>query len=577
MTDCTGTSEKALVATASWTWSASRLFHLLPAILLIALCGVSAYRGYNTVSEIDWSFLFDSYRDIGIAQSMLDGRYPEDCILSGEYSWYNPGTGFCIAAIAKCTGIPVHLAGTRAGVFLNLLVPIGLFVLASRLYGRWMGAIAVVFLVLANPTQKGYDPVFMMLGCAITTYMPWLWAPHLAQGFFFLAMAAYWKALSTRRAVWYAATGALLGVTFMFHTAPALLLGLTVLATVWNEARESQSRSAVYARLRSALFHGLLTAAIAFVISLPYTLPILAKYQFHIRNMAPSVYQSDYFLLSTLPRLLRDLLTPTNAITLLGVAALLRRRRWEPRTVILLAWGGISVAFLVYSYIWQKWPALPHPITPAHHFMISLTAWKTIVFAVGVAALWHAGTWLWTRRAHAPSERDLQTAPARVCVAVVCLLLWIYTTPYRAYEDFRITREKPVYLQSWDLVRCVPLYEWMLASTQPDDVFLIENVQAEMKAVLPAGRKLVAGSLLIFLNPYVDCEKRSLDRQRLFDALQAGNEEGFMSLAGTYRVSHVILDKARPQPPQPDFLEPVFQTDDFSVYRIARNQQRGRE
>lgn len=412
--------------------------------------------------------------------------------------------------------------------------------------------------------------------------MPWLWAPHLAQGLFLLGLTAYWKALTTHSRGWFALTGVLLGVTFLFHTAAALILGLTVLLSIWVELRENHPAKGRRQAVLRTLGHGMLAASVAILASLPYTLPIILKYQFQVLNVAPSVYRDGYLTLSSLPVLLLDLLTPSNAIAMIGVYSLLQRPRWEPHKAILLAWPFVAVAFMAYSYAWQRWPSLPPQIMPAHHFMISLSLWKAIAFAMGIMLLVRWARAMGARamrhrkdipELHSTSagDRDPAGIPARVGVAIVFILMWTYVPGYRAYTDFKLTWNLDIYESVWDLARFEPVHDWLLRDTTTDDVFLTDNLHVEMKAVLPAGRKLVAATLAIFMNPYVDCQTRSDDRQSMLDALESGDHPCFIALADKYRVSHVILDKARLQPPQPDFLEPVFETGDFAVSRVRRD------
>ena len=142
-------------------------------LVMIGYCLVIALR---TTAGVQWPYEWDAFRDIGAAQTMLDGRYPEDPILSGKTLWYNPLTAACDAVFSAATGVPLPRGYVLLGPWLQLLAPAGFFVLVWVLFGRWTAVLALAAFLF------GKTDIIPAWNCA--SYSPWLLAPGFAQGFF---------------------------------------------------------------------------------------------------------------------------------------------------------------------------------------------------------------------------------------------------------------------------------------------------------------------------------------------------------------------------------------------------------
>src|ERR671919_104385 len=109
----------------------------VPVLLAAALIVLAFWFAVQATRGLEWPVESDFYRDMGAAQSMLDGNYPSDPLYLGEISWYNPLLPGIVALITAGTGLPLRVVYVQAGPYLNLLGPVFLFILASLLVGRW--------------------------------------------------------------------------------------------------------------------------------------------------------------------------------------------------------------------------------------------------------------------------------------------------------------------------------------------------------------------------------------------------------------------------------------------------------
>src|SRR5262249_29499885 len=156
----------------------------------------------------------------------------------------------------------VEVFHIHKGPWLNLLGPILFYVLGVRLFGRRaaLGALALyLFFMVGNEHSW-----------AMATYSPWLFAGNFSQGLFFAsALVEQWAAEDPTllRAV---LAGACIGLTFLAHTAPALILSAIACALLWNHWR------ALIAVVVSAL-----------VVASPFLASILWHYHLRVVNPEP--------------------------------------------------------------------------------------------------------------------------------------------------------------------------------------------------------------------------------------------------------------------------------------------------
>ena len=248
------------------------------ALILAALAVALTKTSGLTAPPDQW----DHFRDIAQAQTVRDGAPLSDQYYRDEWVWYNPLLPWALALGSAITGTSVEVFHVRSGPWLNLLGPLAFYLLGVRWIGRTAAFIALaVYLFFAIGDGPGW---------AYATYSPWLYSNNFAEGIFFTAALALQAASDRPTLTRAGAAGALVGLTFLAHTAPALILAIMACAA--------------FARRWPML---LTTGAAAFVVASPFLYSIGLQYHFHVVNTAPLSWVWEGVLTSqTLPQFLKD-------------------------------------------------------------------------------------------------------------------------------------------------------------------------------------------------------------------------------------------------------------------------------
>ncbi len=569
---------------------------ILPVLLAAGMTGYCLVFALRATSGVQWPYEWDAFRDIGAAQTMLDGRYPEDPILLGHTLWYNPLTAACNAAFSAATGVPLPQANVMLGPWLQLLTPAGFFVVLWVLFGRWAAVLGLAAFLFGKTDNI---PAW---NCA--TYSPWLFAPVLAEGFFYFTLAAFVLVRRKHPAslAWHALVGLLLALTFMTHTAPAVNAGgiMTVIIAVaawraWRgkEIQNPESRiqkgcgpgsccedkaDERYASRRTTSREILLPfavlLAVAFAASLPYTWSILRDYHFHVRNPWPGLYASSYVELAHFPERLRGAFNWRNLVAAGGAAVVLARPEWRRSALVPFAWAGLAALFLAQNYASQALMAcgvLTTTLVPGHHAAIYLSAARWVFFGAGAAALGGGAAQLLLRAAR---RRDNGIAAilanAACCAAVLAAVIagLFALRPYRDWLEMSITRNRAEYAAIHEAK--TDMYRWVLQNTARDAVFLTEEDAVGLQVVMPAARKL-SGTMLLYMNPYVDIQPLMADRRGMLDAMKNGNSSQFYEIARRRGVTHFLgRDKAPDGTPAaaPHFFREVHHSGGLVAYEL---------
>ena len=538
--------------------------YLLDAAVALA-CLVALVHGLRVVWDLSWPCDVDLYRDIGFAQSIRDGDLLGDPLYLGERAWYNPLVPGLIALGSLLSGQPVHLVGTKMGAVVDLISPLGFYVMASCLLGRRTGAVGTVVFLFAGLGQ--------MPSWAAAAYSPWLWPSNFVQGLFYLALAAHWQALRSQRYRWHLGSGALLGLTFLGHTAPALILGGIVvvtfvrqLASTWVEEPASPAR-------HRAVLSLLLTLGTALVVSLPYAASIVFHYGLEVKNPEPASWLWGKITLYSVADFIAANFSLLTVVPAMGLLAVVLRRRSSER-VLVLTWLALAALLFAYTYVWQafKLVGVQVPrIVPGHHFLIYLKAVEALLFGHGLLLLLRYLPWL--ARHLVPSlDRALTSREAagpwiaRATVAIA--LLGTFAVAYPSYaerEDYTMEPYKARRLALTPPV--VKAHSWIMANTKTTDVFLAGDHHT-LHLLSASGRKVVA-TLAYFSNPFVDWKTRHTERHRMFSVLDTGDTAAFLQLARKYSVRYVLLDPGqRPNPAYAELLPVVLDTGALRIHKV---------
>jgi hypothetical protein len=242
-------------------------------VAVAILCAPPFVLGIQGTRGLSWPDDPDFFRDIAQAQSFADGHLLDDPFYRGESLWYNPLVPALVAGLSKITGAPVHTVYARGGAYLNILAPILFAALVARCFGSLAGVVALtVFLYHVPRGPTG----------AVPFYSPWLYNSNFAQALFYLTLLVY---LSLDEGRWrrYLLTGLLLGLTFLGHTAPFLVLCVLFMVECARHATRDP---------RAALERYGLLFAMAALAATPLLVSIVGRYHLEIRNPAPMLWVS---------------------------------------------------------------------------------------------------------------------------------------------------------------------------------------------------------------------------------------------------------------------------------------------
>jgi hypothetical protein len=515
-----------------------------------------------TVHDLSWPAEIDLYRDLGTANAMLDG-VRGDHAYHEELRWYPPLLPAIVALISRLTGAATHVVYTRGGPLLNLLAPIFFFLVARRWVGSLAATAALFGLLFFGPQQLD--------AWQYATYSPWLWPFSFARGLFFAtlfchpAMARKPAERTDRTSVIRSVlTGALLGLTFLAHPAPAAILAVTFVVYAALTPR-GPARAGRW-------FELVLLGAVSFLLTLPFVAPLWGKYHLTTLNSDPSRWVGV-----SLHAMIRDLARPRTLIAILGAVYVWRVRTWRiwlgsdlaiksdprrptgrvfveaggPQRTLLIACLSATIFWFAYGLVSQilenRNLALLPQIVPTFHFYLYLQMAALLAFGVGFALLvqWFI----------AGVRRTMgMRLPVTTVTAAVLLALTTAGLPWHMRaRDFVVFRN---WSQGYEADPSVAgLYDWLRANTTPDTVVLSPPALADV-AVASSGRGVVSLPMN-HSNPYVSFVQRDADRQRMYDALRQGDTLGFRALAERYHVSYVAFNQDSPAPSPSRYLQPV--------------------
>jgi hypothetical protein len=493
--------------------------------MALALCAVAFVQNRSVIRDVAWPGFDVQYRELASAQTLLDQGYGPDSAYSREHFWYNPMTAWIIAGASRVTGMPAPVVFNQLGPIVNLTAPVTLFVLAAVLFDGFAAVAALAAFIFLVGTEF---PFYYS-----ATYSPWFAPESFGQASFYLLLAALCVAFRPGASLaWSAVCGALLGVTFLTHTAPALLGGAAIVLLGGLEMRRVGGA-------RESLMRVAVALAVALAVSLPFAYEILFRYHLKIVNQFPSASPSTLLDLNELPSLARTIAIPALvAAAAFGLRAL---KGLDLRMRVLFVWAGVVVSLLganVVRLLLEKVGIHLPPVVPALHFFFYLMTLLALGAGVAIADASAAIAARFGRGSATGLEPGLAGGLLACCITLA--LVGLAYPRYLQRRDFTDTRIEAAALSERFPVDVV---SWIRAHTSPDDVFLCTD-DASLYIVPPAGRKVVATNRY-FSNPYVDWVTRDADRSRMFDLLKRGDVEGFRTTAARYGARFILLTRDR--------------------------------
>lgn len=496
-------------------------------LMLLFMLVLAVVPAVDAVRGLEWGPTTDFYRDGSFVHSILDGRFGQDPQFKGEHLWYTPLIFGMEALLARLTGLPVQTVLVQAGPWLNLLAPVCFFIMAWYFRGP-VAAVAATAIYLFF--LVGDEPAW-----AVPTYTPWLIPISFVQAFFYLGLIVLHRAFQSGTLFSALALGAVTGLIFLSHAAPALILvaiiGLLTAERVITAFRAGEVRNA-WRRLGLSAAAGTMFVLFA----MPLLWYIIGTYGMQMRNRTPFLYTYELLTLAHIRLFLFYNITWVTAAGLVGLVLLVREvlRRNGLRRTIELWWFVVSLVLFGYAYLVSVLDAsfdilLPGTAPSFHYF-----------FYMKAAMVLFAGTLV------ARIARRLPFSPAQARVAA--MLVWVVPIAmvypgYSGRMDVHGMQAQSLAIsEDHDLV---DMFHCLRDSLVWDDVVLCDD-SLSVFPLMPSARKVVA-TVCTMANPYVDLVPRMADRDSMLKGLQV-EEPGDEALLAKYGVTHLLLrtaDEAR--------------------------------
>ncbi len=537
-------------------------------IALIAILTLAFFQCYKVSHDLVWPCDVDQYRDMAYVQGNLYGDYGKDPNFTGRYMWYNPLLALIETAIVKVSGLPINVVFIRAGVYLNVFGPIA-FMLMMLLIGGYRVALASLlsFLFLAS----GQLPFFYA-----PTYSPWVLPLTFAQFFFYLNIIVCYKAFTSQKNIWFFVLGTLIGISFLAHTAPAIMI-ILIMAFVQYPKIFSSLRSKDYFSLRKYILQSIITFVPFIIASLPLTYYIVGKYHMHYLNRLPSEYVDTIFLLRNFSDMIKSNLSVSFGIAVIGFIWFYRNFRQALIRKIIFGWLIASVFMYLYSTavatLDNRFDIHLPGAVPSFHFFYYLKALQSVFFGFGfVAILAPVVQWLGKflpRR----SETQTKSYADVFFIASVFVCAIVYFPFYQNRFDFVHNREESI-IKANEKDR-IEVYNYIMQNIPRDKVILAVDDTTSVFPVMSTARKMVS-MFATFSNPYYEWTDRQNDWITMVTFLEKNEPPTTkkLSLFNKYRVNFILLKKDSMDKRENDstslLRQVVFENSSYSMYKLER-------
>ena len=357
----------------------NKTFYILACIALLL---IAFFQCYYVSHDLNWSYDVDIHRDMSYVQGDLYGHFGQDPNFTGAYLWYNPLLTLAETAIVKLTGLQVPLVMTRSGVYLNLLSPVA-FIFMMLVLSDFKVTLASLlsYLFLAS----GAIPCYYA-----ATYSPWLYPVCFAQFLFYLNIILCYKAFSTQKYVWFLVLGTFIGINFLAHTAPTILI-ILIMASIQLRNVLSAAKQKDYELIKKYVAQGIITFVPFVIASLPLTYYIVGKYHMHFLNRMPFEYVDGMFIVHNFREMIRQNLSVSFVVSVIGFIWFYRNFHQVLIRKIILNWLFISVIMYIYATAVATADNqfnfhLPGTV-PSFHYFYYIKALQSVFFGFGFVFL----------------------------------------------------------------------------------------------------------------------------------------------------------------------------------------------
>ncbi len=522
------------------------------------MLGMAFFQCYRTTKNLDWAADSDFDRDISFVQGSLSGHYGHDPSYKGEWLWYNPLLFSVETVISKWTSLPAHVVATRAGVFLNVLGGIFFLITVSELFGLEIGLGALLcFLFLVSGNIPGW-------GAA--TLSPWLYPVCFSQFLFYTNILLCYLAFSTERLGWFACLGLSLGISFLSHTAPTILIILILITVqlprIWKAAFNDRGAD----RVKLYLVQGLSCFLFFVLAAMPLLYYLVGKYHLHMVNRATFEYTEGIFIVSHFKAMLKANFSVALVVAALGLIWFHLNSEKGLIRKIIYGWLGWTLLMYFYStavsVFDNKWHIHLPGTVPSFHYFFYLKALESVFFGMGIYGIFN---WVWINL----FRRKLRSYNNYRLIAyslVVLACAGLYFPVYSKRADFTMMRDQA--LAKAGQLNKMEVYNFLMNHSLEEDVVLCDK-DPSLFPVMTTGRKMVS-TAFTFSNPFVDFDRRENDRDSMLNYARSGTPVAASGLFGFYGVKLVLLENNDAGKP---FIESnlckklVFRNKSYSIYQ----------
>jgi hypothetical protein len=449
---------------------------------------------------------FDTYRDTATVENILAGRWFRDACISGQTYWYAPLGPIIFAGLSALTGQSPVAIYSSSILWLNVLLPIGWYLLARLCWDRRAAFAAVPLILLGSR---------------------W-WATHLAmpitsvQGVILLSSVLIAWLVSLRCRRWSAAlVGLLLAFCFWYH----ILSGIAAAATIglhsllcWRSGKPlgdgRQTATRHDQMLRLSIVAGITAILVAPLAWHMLRLPRLNVWP--VEYIASELAWPRFALQADTP-----LIIP---LALVGLVCACRRLRRPAGLIVVYA--AVAFVGMALGYV-RMWTSLKLPVLIPHEFQWHFQIAIGLFAAAGTAAI---AAWVSARMV----GRAIMAWAGSVLVTIA-LVAWTVGGQLPAANAAR--REHWKSFPTPESQAITEAVQWIKANTSIDDVFLGSEPNDFFIVAGLTGRKLASppiGHTCIA----EDAVTRSADRTRM---LETNSPEEFRRLLARYSVRYILV------------------------------------
>jgi hypothetical protein len=514
---------------------------------------------YKTIHGLHWGNEPDFDRDIAYIRTTLNGQYGIDPNYVGQYMWYNPMIFLSETFCVKLTGMPIHDVVVRCGVFLNLINPIIFFLMVTKLFDYKIAIASFLsFLFLAN----GNLPCW---GAA--TYSPWMISDTFVQFLFFINIYLCYKAFATQGLGWFIALGVFLGISFLGHSAPTIII---ILMLIYLQAQKviMAAWKREYNTIPKFFLQGLFTLIPFLIFAFPFLYYVMGKYHFHFVNRVILQCAPGIFARSESLHLIKDNITICLVISAVGLIWFYKKFDNLLIRKIIFSWVVICAVLYVYESVVPTMDKLTHinfPDTiPAFHYFFYLKAAQSIFFGFGFMYIFNS---ILTQVELRNKRKFSSKALENILIACILICTLVYYPIYMNRDDFTDLRQSDI--NKGNESDKIEVYDFIENNIPLNNVLLC-NHGLSLFPAMPTGIKMVSVEVY-FSNPYLSYDKRESDRMAMLSYLTTGKPASASVLFDEYKVNYVLFqnneyEKYKTQPFAKNSV--VFTNESFTILAL---------